>query len=129
MECLTGNWARNTNQEDKMAEELNVETVMNRMPKAFVPEKAEGVEAVVQYHLTGEEPGDWIVCIGGGVCRVERGVAEDPKLTLSAGSQDYLDILTGKLNAMSAFAGGKLKLKGDLNLAMKLMSFFKLPTE
>ena len=37
------------------------------------------------------------------------------------------DIITGKLNAMSAFAGGKLKLKGDLNLAMKLMDFFKLP--
>lgn len=112
-----------------MAEELNIETVMNRMPKAFVPEKAEGVEAVVQYHLSGEEPGDWIVHIADGQCAVEKGVAEDPNLVLTAESQDYLDILTGKLNAMSAFAGGKLKLKGDLNLAMKLMNFFKLPAE
>jgi putative sterol carrier protein len=28
---------------------------------------------------------------------------------------------------MSAFAEGKVKLKGDLALAMKLMTFFKLP--
>jgi putative sterol carrier protein len=120
---------KTSNQEDEMAEELNIETVMNRMPKAFVPEKAEGVEAVVQYHLSGEEAGDWIVRIADGQCAVEKGVAEDPNLVLRAESQDYLDILTGKLNAMSAFAGGKLKLKGDLNLAMKLMNFFKLPAE
>jgi predicted Zn-dependent peptidase len=35
--------------------------------------------------------------------------------------------ITGKLNAMGAFAEGKVKLKGDLGVAMKLMNFFKLP--
>jgi putative sterol carrier protein len=112
-----------------MSEELTIETVMRRMPKAFQPEKAQDVEAVVQYHLSGDQGGDWIIRIGDGKCEVEQGVAEEPKLTLISDAQDYLDVLTGKLNAMSAFAGGKLRLKGDLNLAMKLMSFFKLPAE
>lgn len=110
-----------------MSEELTIEKLMGLMPKAFLPERAEGVEAIIQYHLTGGQAGDWIIKIMEGACEVEQGVAEDPKLTLTADSQDYLDIITGKLNAMSAFAGGKLKLKGDLNLAMKLMNFFKLP--
>jgi len=110
-----------------MADELTIEKLMELMPKAFLPEKAAGVEAVVQYKLTGDQAGDWIINIGGDECKVEKGVAEDPKLTLTAEAGDYLDIITGKLNAMSAFAGGKLKLKGDLNLAMKLMDFFKLP--
>jgi putative sterol carrier protein len=57
---------------------------------------------------------------------VEQGTAEEPKLTLSADANDYLDIVTGKLNAMSAFAGGKIKLQGDLGMAMKLMNFFKV---
>ncbi|MGA9192960.1 MAG: SCP2 sterol-binding domain-containing protein [Anaerolineales bacterium] len=110
-----------------MSDELTIEELMGRMPKAFQPEKAEGVEAVVQYHLTGDQGGDWVVRIGGGACQVEEGNAEAPNLTLTAEASDYLAIITGKLNAMGAFAEGKLKLKGDLPLAMKLMNFFKLP--
>ncbi len=100
---------------------------MSRMPKAFRPEKAQGVQAVIQYHLSGEQGGDWVVTLQDGVCEVREGSAENPKLTLSAEAQDYIDVVTGKLNAMSAFADGKLKLKGDLALAMKLQTYFKLP--
>lgn len=110
-----------------MSEELTIETAMRRMPKAFDPEKAEGVNATVQYHLTGDEAGDWLVRIGDGKCEVEQTSVEDASLTLTVDSSDYLNILKGELNAMSAFAEGKLKLKGDLPLAMKLMGFFKLP--
>ena len=49
------------------------------------------------------------------------------RLTLTADGGDFLQLITGELNAMSAFAQGKVKLKGDLSLAMKLMDFFKLP--
>ncbi len=110
-----------------MSEELTIEKLMSLMPKAFVAERAQGVDAVIQYHLTGDQGGDWIITIRDGKCTVEQGTAENPKLTLTADSNDYLDIITGKLNAMSAFAEGKLKLKGDLGLAMKLMNYFKLP--
>ncbi len=110
-----------------MSDELTIEKLMGLMPKAFVPEKAAGIDAVIQYNLSGEQGGDWIITIKDDACTTEQGVAENPRLTLIADAGDYIDILTGKLNAMSAFAGGKLKLKGDLNLAMKLMDFFKLP--
>ena len=106
--------------------EITIETLMNRMPKAFLPEKAVGVNAVIQYHLTGEEAGDWIIKIEDGKCSVEQGVAENPKMTLTADSEDYKNVILGKLDGMKAFMQGKLKLAGDLNLAMKLTSFFKL---
>lgn len=112
-----------------MSEQLTIEEVMGRMPKAFLPEKAEGVSAEVQYHLSGAEAGDWIITIGDGECQVEQGEADNPTLTLAADSDDYLKVLTGELNAMNAFAAGKLKLKGDLSLAMKLMNYFKLPAD
>ncbi|OGT26442.1 MAG: hypothetical protein A2Z17_05810 [Gammaproteobacteria bacterium RBG_16_66_13] len=110
-----------------MPDELTIEKLMELMPKAFLPEKAAGVEAVVQYHLGGAQGGDWVVSIGNGKCTVTRGTAEAPKLTLTADAADYMNIITGKTNAMSAFAEGKVKLKGDLGLAMKLMNYFKLP--
>lgn len=106
--------------------EITIETLMSRMPKAFIPEKAIGVDAVIQYHLTGAEAGDWIIKIKDGECKVEQGVAEDPKMTLTADSSDYKDVILGKVNGMNAFMEGKLKLAGDLNLAMKLTSFFKM---
>jgi len=110
-----------------MSEQLTIEKLMSLMPKAFVPEKAGDLEAVIQFNLSGEGGGDWAVTISEGSCSVSREVVENPKLTLSALASDYLDIITGKVNAMSAFAEGKVKLRGDLALAMKLMTYFKLP--
>ena len=110
-----------------MPEEMTIAKLMDLMPKAFLPEKAAGVDAVVQYHLLGEQGGDWVIKIGKGACTVEAGTTEKPGLTMTAEAADYLQIISGKLNAMGAFAEGKIKLKGDLALAMKLMNFFKLP--
>lgn len=110
-----------------MADELTIEKLMELMPKAFLPDKAVGVNTVIQYNLSGKEAGDWIVTIKDGVCTTEKGKTDSPNLTLMADSQDYIDVITGKLNAMGAFAEGKVKLKGDLGVAMKLMNFFKLP--
>jgi putative sterol carrier protein len=109
-----------------MMSELTINELMSRMPRAFLPEKAVGVEAVVQYHLTGEQGGDWVITIKDGACTVEPGETAEPSLTLTADSQDYLGMFTGETNAMQAFMQGKLKLAGDLNLAMKLLNFFKM---
>lgn len=111
-----------------MSEELTIEKLMELMPQAFQPEKAGDMNVDVQFHLQGESGGDWVVRIRDGACKVEQGTTESARLTLTADAQDYLDIVTGKQNAMSAFAQGKIKLKGDLSLAMKLMDFFKLPS-
>ncbi len=109
-----------------MATEVTIQQLMNAMPKALIPEKAAGVNTVIQYHLTGPEGGDWVVNIHDGQCTVEPGTTPNPNLTLTADAQDYKDIITGKTNAMAAFMQGKVKLAGDLNMAMKMTSFFKM---
>jgi putative sterol carrier protein len=111
-------------QKEKEMSEMTVEKLMERMPGAFLPEKAEGVEAKIQFHL-GDEGGDWVVSIHEGKCTTEQGVTEDPKLTITAEAKDYIDIVTGKLNAMTALANQQVSYKGDLNLAMKMMQMFE----
>jgi len=106
--------------------EYTVPQLILNHEKAFMPDKAAGVDAVVQYHLTGDEGGDWIIKIKDGVCKVTEGVAENPKMTMTADGREFGDILLGKMDGMAAFMQGKLQLKGDLNLAMKLTSFFKM---
>lgn len=106
--------------------DISVQQLIRNHERAFKPEAAEGVDAIIQYHLTGEDGGDWIINIHEGKCTVSEGVAETPKMTLTADAHDFKDVLLGKANGMQYFMTGKLKLAGDLNLAMKLTSFFKM---
>jgi len=106
--------------------EYSVKEMVFNHEKAFMPDAAEGVDAVIQYKLSGEEAGDYIITIQDGKCTVEEGLAENPTMTMSADAKDLSDVLLGKANGMQYFMQGKLKLAGDLNLAMKLTSFFKM---
>jgi putative sterol carrier protein len=106
--------------------EYTVKQLIYNHEKAFIPEAAEGVNAVIQYKLTGEEGGDYIISIKDGKCSVSEGIADNSAMTLTADGRDFRDVLLGKANGMQYFMMGKLKLAGDLNLAMKLTSFFKM---
>jgi len=105
---------------------LTISDLMSKMPGAFLPEKAVGLDAVIQFKFTGAEPGAWYATIKDSKCAVAQGEATAPKMTLTADSADYLKIFTGEMDGMQAFMQGKLKLGGDLNLAMKLMQMFKI---
>ena len=105
---------------------LTVAQLMEKMPAAFIPEKAAGLDAVIQFKFTGVEAGDWYAVIKDGKVDVAKGEHASPKMTLTADSADYVKIFTGELDGMQAFMQGKLKLAGDLNLAMKLTQMFKI---
>jgi putative sterol carrier protein len=106
--------------------DITVEQLVRNHERAFKADVAEGVEAVIQYHLTGEEGGNWIINIHEGKCTVAEGQAENPKMTMTAEAKDFKDVLLGRANGMQYFMQGRLKLAGDLNLAMKLTTFFKM---
>lgn len=106
--------------------EYTVRQLILNHEKAFKPEAAPGVEAVIQYILTGDQGGDWIIDIRDGKCKVSEGKAPNPKVTITSDAVDFANVLTGKANAMQLFMQGKVRLAGDMNLAMKLTSFFKM---
>jgi putative sterol carrier protein len=99
---------------------------MTRLAAAFVPEKAVGVDATIQLKLTGTQAAEWHVTIKDGKCAIAQGTASAPKLTVTVDSGDFVKIFSGQMDGMQAFMQGKLKLAGDMNLAMKLLSLFKM---
>ena len=108
-----------------MIDEISIQQMMEHMPDAFIPERAVGLNAVVQCHFTGAEASDWVITIRDAKCTVEQGSNPKPQLTLTMDSQDYKNLALGKLNGMTAFMQGKIKMSGDVSLAMKFTSLFK----
>src|SRR3979490_965169 len=95
------------------------------MGPRFKPDRAAGTNAVIQYDIGGDGGGTWHAVIKDGTCTVNSGPAPAADLTITMSSPDWLDMIGGKLNGQMAFMSGKLKLKGDMGLAMKLGSLFQ----
>ena len=107
--------------------EYNLQTLMQKAVDSFQPERAAGINAQIQFHITGNQGGDWVATIRDQKLVVEPGVTSSPTLTLGADTQDIFNIIGGKLNPMQAFMQGKFQVKGDMGLAMRLMELFKRP--
>jgi putative sterol carrier protein len=103
-----------------------VKDSFDAMPGRFRPDKASGTNAVIQYDIGGDGGGTWHAVIKDGACTVDEGAAQTPNLTLSIAAQDWLDMLGGKQSGQMLFMSGKLKVKGDMGLAMKLGSMFSM---
>lgn len=107
-------------------EELTPQEIMERIPTAFRPEKAAGVTAIFQWDVSGPQGGQWYVEIRDATCTTQTGTAENPNITLTIGDENLVKLLTGRLDGTVAFMTGKLKVKGDMGLAMKLPQLFNL---
>jgi putative sterol carrier protein len=103
-----------------------VKESFDAMPGRFRSHKAAGTSAVIQYDVSGEGGGTWTAVIKDGTCTLNQGPATNPNLTLQIAAQDWLDMLSGKQSGQMLFMSGKLKIKGDMGLAMKLGSMFSM---
>ena len=109
-----------------MDKPATIEQLMQQMPTAFLPDKAKGVQAVIQLNLTGEGGGSWFVSVAEGKCEVSPGVAPTPGATVTATAADYLAVGRGELNPMSAFMSGKIKATGNMGMLMNFMNWFAM---
>ena len=86
------------------------------------PSKAAGVNAVYAFDLSGDEGGPYHIVMKDGKGEAGPGAVENPNITITMAANDLVDLATGKLDGTMAFMSGKIKIKGDMGLAMKLQS-------
>ncbi len=96
--------------------------IFSGMKGKFNAEKAAGVNATVQFDLSGEGGGQWHASIADGNLDLEEGPAANPTATISMDADDFEKMSKGELNAMMAFMSGKIKVQGDLNTVMQFQS-------
>ena len=104
----------------------NIKDVMTDMPSVFNAGAAKGLKAVYQFDLTGDNGGKYNLAIDDGKLTPGEGTHASPNITITMSANDYLDMVNGKLNPQMAFMSGKLKIAGDMGLAMKMQQLFPM---
>lgn len=82
------------------------------------PDKAKAIGGIYQFNVTGEDAGHW--CVDLTVPEVREETNDGAQCIIEVDSQDFLDIVSGALPGPQAFMMGKLKIEGDMGMAMKL---------
>jgi len=82
------------------------------------PTSAQSVNAVYLFDIDGSNGGQWTLDLT--VPEVRAGSSDDANVTVRMAEEDFIDMVEGRLAGPAAFMTGKLKIEGDLSLAMKL---------
>jgi len=93
---------------------------IKKLPSAFDAAAASDTECVLQFNTS--QPA--YATIKGGACAVAEGSAASADVTLTMEDDDFVALMTGELNGMTAFMTGKLQIDGDLMLAQRITGFF-----
>jgi putative sterol carrier protein len=104
----------------------DVKEIFSQMPGAFLPEKAHNINATIQINLSGEGGSLWAIKIADGKISISEGQADSPKLTLHMQASDFVALTRGQVNPMNLFMAGKIKVEGDITLAMKFQELFAI---
>jgi putative sterol carrier protein len=100
--------------------------VADAMKERFVPEKAAGDTAVIQYDISAPDAmHTFQLKVASGKCEVAKGAPGPARVTLALTLPNFLRLVSGKLDGMQAFFGGKLKVSGDVMFAQTLQRWFK----
>ncbi len=98
--------------------------VFDSMRANFRADKAAGLNARYQFEISGARGGTWAVEVKNSRCHFQKAKIEKPDVTLTVSDKDWVALANGRLNGVWAFATGRLKIRGDQNVARKLDELF-----
>jgi putative sterol carrier protein len=102
----------------------SIKEFFKQLPAQLDVEAAEDIDAVYQFDLSGTQGGQYIVTIREGTCQVKEGAHDDPHVTFSMAGEDCVKVLNGELSGPAAAMSGRIKISGDIGLAMQLKVLF-----
>jgi putative sterol carrier protein len=127
--------------DEQIAEVINgpgrkqvLDQIFGRMADHVEPDKARGVDAVVHFKIL-DRPEDqgggydhYEVTFEGGNCTASDSPEREPNVTIKVDGINFLKLAANKASGPTLFMTGKLKLEGDILLASRLTSFFRIPS-
>jgi putative sterol carrier protein len=103
---------------------MAVAEIMAKLTDAFNADAADDLEATFQFMIEGDD--DFYITIEDEECSAGAGEHDDPDITMIMDVDTLKEIVTGELDGMAAFMGGRLKAEGDVMLGTRLGQLFDL---
>ncbi len=103
-----------------------IEDYFGGLDERIDSDRIAGMNSTFQFIFTGDESAEWFIKIADGSPEVTKGKAAEADVELTMEGDLLGDLISGKANPQTAFLSGKIKLKGDMTLAMKLQSVLGL---
>ena len=98
--------------------------VFDGMRQSFQAQKAKGVHARYQWQLSGAQGGEWWIDVNDGTYKMGKGKIDNPSVTFVTSDKNWVALSNGTLGGKWAFFTGRLKIRGDQNVARKLDEIF-----
>jgi len=113
-------------------EQLHFESIkelFEAMPHGLNKKRAKGVDTIIQFHLTGEEPTEGYLTIKDFECTYTTGIHSNPKTTITSDSRLWLAISNNEVSGDQAFIKKEYTADGDITILLKLGDLFASSTE
>ncbi len=111
-----------------------LDEIFNRMADHIEEDKIGSTEAVVHFKIL-DRPEDqgggydqYEVIFENGTAKLSEEPEREATVTIKVKPVDFLKLASNRASGPTLFMTGKLKLEGDLMLASRLTSFFRIPT-
>ncbi|MFI5296605.1 MAG: SCP2 sterol-binding domain-containing protein [Polyangiales bacterium] len=102
----------------------SVKEYFDTLPQRFQADGAKGVTAIFQFELSGAGGGTFAVSVADSTFTVSEAAHASPNVTLKMSGDDFIKMSNGDLKGQMAFMTGKMKVSGNIPLAMKMEKIF-----
>lgn len=83
------------------------------LPAQVKPEALEGVNTRFHFDISGAEGGQYTISVADNKIESSEGLVGDPKCVVSGSDENFMGIVSGKLNPMMALLTGKIKISNQ----------------
>ncbi len=108
-----------------------LEGIFWQMPQHFDHKAARTMDATIRWRITkgSEDRADvYELRIKDGRCRARRGErSAEPSVTITLSAGEFVRLATGSSDPMQAYFKGRIKLAGDIMVAARLQTLFRIP--
>ena len=102
-----------------------------QMPKQLDTERAQGLRTTIRWCITGRADDGvdtYHLYVADGRARTSREPSgENPRLTITMDGVEFLRLVSGNSDPMSAYFKGRIQLAGDIMAAAQLAQMFRMP--
>ncbi len=106
-----------------------IKELFESMPLGFNKKRGEGVDALIQFELTGIEPTIGYMEIKNQKCTYTKGQHPNPKTTIKCDSKLWLDISNNDVSGDAAFINNEYQVEGDAGILLNFSTLFSSEKE